>query len=66
MVSCINILFEEFIFIFGYQTFKTNNMKKLNKEKLKTIVAGGEICLECAIGYYQVIIDGKCYCIPWE
>lgn len=41
-------------------------MKKLNKEKMKTIMAGGEICLECAIGYYQVIIDDRCYCIPWE
>ncbi|MDQ0784021.1 GNAT family acetyltransferase [Chryseobacterium sp. W4I1] len=41
-------------------------MKKLSKEKLKTIVAGTEICLECAIEYYQVIIDGRCYCIPWE
>lgn len=41
-------------------------MKKLTKEKLKTIVAGGEICLECAIGYYPVIINGKCYCVPGE
>ncbi|MGI9581568.1 GNAT family acetyltransferase [Chryseobacterium sp. RRHN12] len=39
-------------------------MKKLNKDKMKSIMAGGEICLECAIGYYQVIIDGHCYCIP--
>ncbi|CAD0222784.1 GNAT family acetyltransferase [Chryseobacterium sp. D764] len=41
-------------------------MKKLNKEKLKSIMAGGEICLECAIGYYQVIIDGRCYCVPMD
>lgn len=41
-------------------------MKKLNKETLKTIMGGGERCLECAIGYYQVIIDGRCYCVSWE
>lgn len=39
-------------------------MKKLNKNKMKTIMAGGEICLECAIDYHQVIINGRCYCVP--
>lgn len=39
-------------------------MKKLSKQNLKEIIAGGEICLECAIGYFQCIVDGKCYCIP--
>ncbi len=47
-------------------TFKSHHMKKLNKEKMKSIMAGGEICLECAIGYYQVIIDGRCYCVPTD
>ncbi|MFP7656720.1 GNAT family acetyltransferase [Chryseobacterium proteolyticum] len=41
-------------------------MKKLNKETMKALYAGGEICLECAYGYYQVIIQGRCYCVPWE
>ncbi|MFZ4930584.1 GNAT family acetyltransferase [Chryseobacterium sp. Mn2064] len=41
-------------------------MKKLSKEKLKSIVAGGEICLECAIGYQQVIVNGRCYCVPMD
>ncbi|WP_294248044.1 GNAT family acetyltransferase [uncultured Chryseobacterium sp.] len=39
-------------------------MKKLKKEQLKAIVAGTEICLECAEGYHQVIINGRCYCEP--
>ncbi|MET3034780.1 bacteriocin [Chryseobacterium sp. NRRL B-14859] len=38
-------------------------MKKLNKEKLKNIMGGREICLECAIGYHQVIINGRCKCV---
>ncbi|MBT2621644.1 MULTISPECIES: GNAT family acetyltransferase [Chryseobacterium] len=41
-------------------------MKKLDKKEMKKIIAGGEICLECAYGYYQVIIQGRCYCVPWE
>ncbi|WP_223608555.1 GNAT family acetyltransferase [Chryseobacterium sp. OSA05B] len=41
-------------------------MKKLSKEQLKEIIAGGEICLECAIGYIQVIVEGRCYCIPQD
>ncbi|WP_142723414.1 GNAT family acetyltransferase [Chryseobacterium sp. ON_d1] len=39
-------------------------MKKLNKQKMKKIMAGGDICLECAEGYHQVIIEGRCSCIP--
>lgn len=50
----------------NHQHFKSLNMKKLDKEKMKKITAGGEICLECAIGYVQVIIQGRCYCVPEE
>ncbi|MDH6251767.1 hypothetical protein M2347_001494 [Chryseobacterium sp. H1D6B] len=39
-------------------------MKKLDKKELKKIIAGGEICLECAIGYSQVIVEGRCWCVP--
>ncbi len=38
-------------------------MKKLNKDKMKSIMAGGERCLDCEIGYHQVIINGRCKCI---
>ncbi|PIF43591.1 hypothetical protein CLU96_0501 [Chryseobacterium sp. 52] len=41
-------------------------MKKLNKERMKEIAAGDEICLECPIGYIQVIIHGRCDCIFQE
>jgi hypothetical protein len=41
-------------------------MKKLDKKEMKKIIAGGERCLECAIGYTQVIIQGRCYCVPSE
>lgn len=52
------------MFIFSSESTKIFNMKKLSKQNLKEIIAGGEICLECAIDYFQCIIDGKCYCIP--
>ncbi|HCN51120.1 MAG TPA: GNAT family acetyltransferase [Chryseobacterium sp.] len=39
-------------------------MKKLNKDKMKSIMTGGEICLACADGYHQVIINGRCTCEP--
>ncbi|MEE6127632.1 GNAT family acetyltransferase [Chryseobacterium arthrosphaerae] len=39
-------------------------MKKLTKDKMKKIMAGGEICLACADGYHQVIRNGRCTCEP--
>ncbi|GEM_PF-573474 len=67
-INTLHFLIKEFnllyYFITLYLTFKSPPMKKLNKDKMKSIMAGGEICLECAIGYYQVIIDGHCYCVP--
>lgn len=40
-------------------------MKKLSKKELKGIMAGTEICLECASEYYQCIVNGRCSCVPF-
>ncbi|EJL75702.1 hypothetical protein [Chryseobacterium populi] len=39
-------------------------MKKLCKERMKKIMAGGQVCNECADEHVQCFIEGKYYCVP--